>query len=293
MSERQFAVAIHGGAGVMPGRNYDRAKAHLESLIAECRTRLEGGASAIDLVEFAVTELEDSGLYVAGRGSGPNTAGYVELDASIMDGARRKAGAVSAVRDLVNPVRAARLVMEHTHHIMLAGRGAEGFCRGRELAFVEDPESYYRIPDGVDPAEMSATELRHGTVGAVAMDQDGALAAATSTGGLFGKLEGRIGDTPLIGSGTWADRKVAVSCTGIGEAFILAGGAQDIASRVRYLGEPLDEAVDALIRDVAGAGGDGGVVAVGANGEITMRFNSPGMKRAWASNSEPPKVAIF
>ena len=170
--------------------------------------------------------------------------------------------------------------MDETPHVMLAGRGAENFCRARDFEFIDDPSNYYVVPVGIDPEEMTKNELGHGTVGAVALDATGRLAAATSTGGVFGKLEGRVGDTPLIGSGSWADEHVAASCTGLGEYFILAGGAQDVASRVRYQGSDLQQATAGLIKDVARLGGDGGVIAVSREGDVAFAWNSDGMKRA-------------
>jgi isoaspartyl peptidase/L-asparaginase-like protein (Ntn-hydrolase superfamily) len=296
-----IALALHGGAGARAGRDYSASDAYLAALCARGEAMLKEGRPAVDVVEEMVADMEQSGHYVAGRGSAVNKAGYVELDASIMRGglpgedalARRRAGAIAAVAHLKAPIRAARLVMDETPHVMLAGRGAENFCRARGLDFVSEPARYYTTPIGVSPEEMLEDELAHGTVGAVALGQDGILAAATSTGGVFGKLEGRVGDTPLIGSGTWADEFVAASCTGLGEYFILAGGAQDVASRVRYQGADLGQATQGLIRDVGRQGGNGGVIAVSREGEISFAWNSDGMKRAGVGPDTPLFAASF
>ena len=263
---------------------------HLHELTAECESRLKAGASALDVVEHAVADMERSGLYVAGRGSAPNIAGYIELDASIMDGPTRNAGAVAAITGVVNPVSVARRVMEETPHVMLAGKGALAFAREQGLEEVADPDSYYVLPVGVYEDEIY--EQKHGTVGAVALDQSGGLAAATSTGGIFGKLEGRIGDTPLIGAGTWADDDIAISCTGMGEDIIRAGGVVTIAYMIKAGATPA-AAVDDMLAEVKRLGGDGGVIAVTRDSEIVMTYNSQGMKRAAVSSGKPVTVATF
>jgi len=289
----EYAIALHGGAGVQPGRDYSRAEAQLRHLAQAGADALNAGASALDVVETAVQALEAEGLCVAGRGSAPNTAGYVELDASIMDGAAMKAGGVAAVRDVVHPVSAARRVMDASDHVLLAGEGAMAFIQEQGLALVEDPDRYYRMPDGVEPADIQSPQAAaHGTVGAVALDRQGRLAAATSTGGTFGKRAGRVGDTPLIGPGTWADGEIAISATGVGEAFILAGGAGDMAARMRYGQVQAQAAAKAMLDGVAHHGGDGGVIAVTRSGEVIFSWNSQGMKRAAAGSRQPLFSAV-
>jgi len=287
---KNYALALHGGAGAVAGRDYAVTEKHLHALAKDCESWLAEGRSALDVVEHAVNELETCGLYVAGRGSAPNTAGHVELDASIMDGRSREAGAVAALRDFVSPVQVARGVMERTPHVMLAGHGALEFARANGFDEVSDPASYYILPIGVTSDDIQ--DIAHGTVGAVALDTGGGLAAATSTGGTFGKLHGRIGDTPLIGPGTWADDNIAISCTGTGEHIIRAGGAASIAFRYKS-GIALDDAVQEMLDEVRRLGGDAGVIAVTSHGEIAMPYNSQGMKRASVSTTTPLMVATF
>jgi len=285
-----YALALHGGAGAVAGKDYAETEKHLFGLASACRERLVRGAKALDVVEYAVNALETCGLYVAGRGSAPNSAGHVELDASIMDGATREAGAVAALQDFVSPINVARGVMEKTPHVMLAGTGAVAFARQAGYEEVSNPADYYTLPVGVTSDDIGG--IAHGTVGAVVLDESGGLAAATSTGGTFGKLHGRIGDTPLIGPGTWADDNIAVSCTGIGEHIIRAGGASSVAFRYKS-GIPLQDAVQELLDEVARLGGDAGIIAVTREGEIAMPYNSQGMKRASASSNTELTVATF
>lgn len=291
MTQARYAFALHGGAGAVAGRNYDVVEQHLQTLGHACEVLLVDGKSALDVVEYAVMELEKSGLYVAGRGSAPNTAGYVELDASIMFGPTREAGAVAAICNVESPIHVARGVMEKTPHVLLAGKGANAFARDHRYAEVSDPEAFFVVPVGVTRDEMLDSNA-HGTVGAVALDTSGALAAATSTGGTFGKLEGRVGDTPLIGPGTWADDHIAISCTGIGEHIIRAGGAVSIACAYKS-GIDLDKAVTDMLDEVARLGGDAGVIAVNRDLGIATLYNSDGMKRAWASSQNSLTVKTF
>jgi len=286
-----YAFALHGGAGAVAGRNYDTVEDHLKVLTLECETMLGGDRAALDVVEFAVMELESSGMYVAGRGSAPNSAGYVELDASIMHGPSREAGAVAALPGFENPIQIARGVMEKTPHVLLVGAGARAFAREHAFKEVENADDYYQLPIGVTEDDLTVGST-HGTVGAVARDQSGALAAATSTGGTFGKLEGRVGDTPLIGPGTWADDDIAISCSGTGEHIIRAGGAVSIACAFKA-GVLLDKAITDMLDEVRRLGGDAGIIAVTRELGIATLYNSDGMKRASVSSKQPLQVATF
>jgi len=285
-----YALIIHGGAGADPRLDYSQQEAHMSELISNGRDRLLSGQSAMETVVSLVKSMEASGLYVAGKGSAPNTNGVVELDASVMDGVGRKAGAVAAIRGVVYPVEAARRVMIDDHQVMLAGEGANAFALSQGLELVDDPTTYYcdHLKHG-----SSGIDAAHGTVGAVALDTSGNLAAATSTGGTFNKKAGRVGDTPLIGAGTWADDSVAVSCTGLGEAFIRTSAAHDVAARMRYGGLSLREAAAATLAEVKRLGGDGGLIAIDRRGNIAMPYNSKGMKRAAVSDRTAPVVRVF
>lgn len=297
-------VAIHGGAGVAAGHDYAEPAAFMAEILARAGEQLRAGASALDLVVDLVAAMEESGLFTAGKGSSPNRAGEVELDASLMTGHDRGAGAVAAVRDVVNPVRLARAVLERTAHVMLAGRGAEAFAEREGFARVADARAYYRaavartrrhtsaVASGAD-ATGGGEPRTHGTVGAVALDRLARLAAATSTGGTLDKLAGRVGDTALIGAATWADERVAVSCTGHGEYFIRAAVAHDVAARMAYRGDALEVAARAAIDSVCALGGDGGLIAVDRDGNVAMPFNSGGMKRGVVRLHGAPEVAVY
>lgn len=273
MTNKCLSLVVHGGAGAMAGRDYSAEVRHMRGLVEAGRDRLRAGASALDVATETVEALEASGLYVAGRGASPNSAGRFELDASLMVGTTRRAGAVAALQGFASPIRAARAVMEKTDHVMLAGEGAAAFAAGEGLARVS--------PDWFTPARSSGAQ-RHttGTVGCVALDETGAIAAATSTGGTHGKLFGRVGDSPIVGAGVWADARVGVSCTGLGECFLRAAAAAQLAFRLQFGGQDLATAAAAALADVKALGGDGGLIALTASGEIVMPYNSQGMKRA-------------
>ena len=285
-------IAIHGGAGVLradkPGA---RHRAVLKEALEAGYELLVDGKAALDAVAAAVVVLEDSPLFNAGRGSSFNSAGEIEMDASIMDGATLRAGAVAAVRRVRNPILAARAVMEASQHVLLAGSGAERFARKQGLQMA--PISYFRTARRLAALKKSLKNY-HGTVGAVALDADGNLAAATSTGGYTGKLPGRVGDSPLIGAGTYADnRACAVSGTGLGEAFIRAAVAYDVSARLRYMNISVAAAARAALKNVASLGGDGGLIAVDRRGNVAMPFNSQGMFRACIDRRGQRSVAVF
>jgi beta-aspartyl-peptidase (threonine type) len=292
MSEARWRLVIHGGAGSMrPGRldpeQEKSARAGLESALAAGAAILEKREAALDAVEAAVRVLEEDVCFNAGRGSVLTASGCIELDAAIMDGRDRRAGAVSGLRTTRAPISLARELLGRGPHVFLSGHGADDFARGHGFEQVEN--SWFEIPerrrqldemlgeDGFDD------EVKYGTVGAVAVDVDGHIAVATSTGGLTGKRWGRVGDSPLIGAGTYADdRSAAVSATGSGEYFIRAVAAHQLAERVRLGGQSLQEALDAVLNDVSSLGGKGGLIAVAPDGEAAWGFTTPAMYRGMA-----------
>ena len=286
-----IALALHGGAGARPGRDYSAEIAHMNETATKARLALRAGKRALDVVTDVVVALEDSGLYVAGKGASPNLGGAYELDASIMVGHDRKAGAVAALQGFANPILVARTVMEQTPHVMLAGQGAADFARAQGFEPLHDEAGYFTRAARQD-ANYTPGVLSHGTVGCVCLDSHGDLAAATSTAGVFGKLPGRVGDTPIIGAGTWADRTAAVSCTGLGEFFLRAHVAAQAAFR-HAAGESLGEATAAALQQVVDLGGDGGLISVNAQGEVCVPFRSQGMKRAWFSGESEIVSAAF
>ncbi len=287
-------IAIHGGAGVMRTITREQQRAYIAGL--ECALEagyrvLEAGGASLDAVTAAVVALEDDPLFNAGRGAVYNAARKHELDAAIMDGATLNAGAVAAVSRIENPILAARAVMQESPHVLLAARGAEQFAKQHGIALV--PTSYF------DTAERLAALRRglkrhHGTVGAVALDRRGNLAAATSTGGYTGKLPGRIGDSPIIGAGTYADNaSCAVSGTGWGEAYIRLALAHEVCARMRLRGESIERAAASALRGIKRLGGTGGLIALDRRGNIAMPFNSQGMLRACVHGDGSRYVRIF
>lgn len=288
MSANPIALAVHGGAGKYDLKDQSEQVENLVEIMHVGKTMLESEACSLDVAEELAVLLENSGLYVAGKGTGPNSAGEYELDASIMDGSTRNIGAVAAMKGYKNPIRVARKVLENTPHVMLAGRGAENFASAQNCTQVINPLDYYivqgitRLPEDLDT----------GTIGVVVRDSQGHLAAATSTGGLLGKMQGRVGDSPLPGAGVWADARVAVSCTGQGEYFIKAAIAADISARMRYGDYSLSDAAQGAIDDMGVQGGYGGVIALGTSGIPVFPFNSQGMRRGWIDGRGKIQVTV-
>jgi L-asparaginase / beta-aspartyl-peptidase len=285
-----YVLAVHGGAGTIrrDGPVLSRVSAYHQGLrdaLAAGRDILAAGGCSLDAVTRAVAALEDDPLFNAGRGSVFTAAGTQEMDASVMDGRDRRAGAVAGIIGPQNPILAARAVMEHSHHVLLIGEGALAFCREQRVVFAQS--DYFRSEERRRELQEALAAGRHdagqcGTVGAVARDGDGNLAAATSTGGMTGKTPGRVGDSPIIGAGTYADNATcAVSATGHGEFFIRYGAAFEIAARLRHANQSLDQAACAVVEAVAAVGGRGGVVAVDRTGALALPFNTEGMYRGY------------
>lgn len=291
-------LLIHGGAGNFKesdlGPDQQRVyEKYLRVALEEGYKILNEGGSALDAVEASVKLMEDAPVFNAGKGSVLNKEGHVEMDASIMYGKDFKAGAVAVVRHVKNPIAAARMVMEKSNHVLLAGNGADDFARSIGMEMKD--EGYFITPSSLEqwkktkePASMPKEMNKHGTVGAVALDQNGNLAAATSTGGVLNKLPGRVGDSPIIGGGTYADNNTcAVSATGHGEYFIRLTVARSIAALMEYKKISLEQAVNEVIhRRLQQLGGTGGVIAVDKNGNFIISHNTTGMFRAWKTEKE-------
>lgn len=301
----RWSLAIHGGAGVIDRKTMtpDKERAYRAGLDAALKAGsavLDRGGTAIDAVEAAIKVLEDDPLFNAGRGAVFTAEGRNELDAAVMDGATLKAGAVAGVTRTRHPVSLARAVMERSPHVMLSGAGADAFSKEQGLEQV-DP-SWFRTEQrwqqllawrARNRAAIDPTHL-FGTVGAVALDAKGNLAAATSTGGMTGKRWGRIGDSPVIGAGTYAKNgQCAVSATGSGEYFIRESAARQVCDRVAWAGQNLAQAADATIQAVGAIGGDGGLIAMGPDGRPAFALNDLGMYRGRVSADTPPQTAIF
>jgi beta-aspartyl-peptidase (threonine type) len=311
-----FAIAIHGGAGTILRieMSPEKEKAYLDGLRESLRAGhdvLRGGGLALDAVQAAVLSMEENPLFNAGKGAVFTHEGTHEQDACIMDGVTRNVGAIAAVRRIRNPILLARLVMDKSQHVLLCGEGAERFAVANGMTLVDDPKYFWtehrwnQLQKALAQEQREArahTRLDHsddqdkiGTVGAVAVDQKGNLAAATSTGGMTNKRHGRIGDTPIVGAGTYADNNTcAVSATGVGE-FIMRGVlAYDIAALMEYKGMSLEDAANLVVMEkLTSLGGSGGIVAIDRDGHIAMPFNSEGMYRGFMSADGTLETAIF
>lgn len=314
-----IALAIHGGAGTILKKNMTEEKeARYRQKLSEAAKAgygvLEAGGASLDAVAAAIRILEDSPLFNAGKGAVYTYDGTHTLDASLMDGNTRNTGAVAGVMHIKNPIELARLVMDKSPHVLLAGQGAEEFALTQGMALVPNhsfatPHRYQALlkakaklnqqmglgKDYQAAVHTLPLQYRYGTVGAVALDKAGNLAAGTSTGGMTAKRFGRIGDSPIVGAGTWADNQsCAVSATGHGEFFIRYQVAADICARVKYQQQSVQGAADTVIHQVlAPVGGTGGVVSVDSEGQIAISFNTQGMYRASISSTEPLKTGIY
>ena len=297
-----FVLVIHGGAGTilkanMTDKQEQQIKAKMQEALNVGAEILKNGGSSLDAVTETICVLEDSPLFNAGKGAVFTAEGVNEMDASIMDGRDLNAGAVAGVRSIKNPIRAARAVMEDSPHVLLFGAGADTFALHEGLDIVHPSyfftqrrwDSYQKVKAKKEQGE------KHGTVGAVALDKHGNLAAATSTGGMTYKMKGRIGDSPIIGAGTYADNNTcAVSCTGHGEYFIRYAVAYDISALMKYKGLTLHQAADEVImKKLKQAGGEGGIIAVDKDGNTSMTFNTSGMFRGKITKGEKPEVFVF
>ena len=305
-STGNYTLVIHGGAGNITPANLppDKAaqfEAKLTEVLRHGDSILKAGGTSLDAVEACVRMMEDCPLFNAGKGAVFNAEGKNEMDAAIMDGKSGKAGTVAGVTTIRNPISAARAVMEKTDHVLLSGKGAETFAAEKGLVIVSPDyfftqsrwNSYLKAKANAD--SLTAMDKKHGTVGCVALDKYGNLAAATSTGGMTLKKYGRIGDTPIIGAGTYADNNTcAISATGHGEFFIRNVVAYDISALMKYKGLSLKDAANEVIMvKLKKQGGDGGIIAVDKNGNFAMPFNTPGMFRGFIKAGGEMKVAMF
>ena len=295
-TQSNFAIAIHGGAGTITRENMTAEKElayrfKLAEALNTGYTILKNGGTSLDAVEVTIRVMEDSELFNAGKGAVFTNAGTNELDASIMDGSNLMAGAVAGVKTVKNPISAARKVMEETWHVMLSGDGADKFAQEQNLEVV-DPIYFYtqRRWDSLKKTQAK----KHGTVGCVALDKHGNLAAGTSTGGLTNKQWGRVGDSPIIGAGTYANNQTcAVSGTGQGEYFIRGNVAYDISAMMEYENTTVGEAAQQVIGKLSELGAEGGVIAMDSYGNISMPFNTAGMYRGFRKDGSPAKIFIY
>jgi beta-aspartyl-peptidase (threonine type) len=291
-AQQVFAVAVHGGEFSEKIANPARLTV-MKGALEKARTDLGKGARAVDVVEDIVRSFEDSGAFNTGRGAIANAAGQVETDAAIMDGDGLRAGAVASMTHIKNPVVAARLVMDANRHVLMVGDRGQAYVE--KLGAVTVPDSYFANTNHVTRKQKEMPKPEHGTVGAVALDRCGHLAAATSTGGFDAKSPGRVGDSPLVGDGVYAaDGVAAFSATGYGEFFIRFNVSKDAADRIRYARQPIGSAMHAVLFDVLKPlKAEGGMVGIDANGNVAMQFNALGMFRGYATDREAPVVAVY
>ncbi len=303
-SPAPWTLMVHGGSGriergTLTAAADAAARDALSRALDAGTTVLAAGGAALEAVEAAIRVLEDDPSFNAGRGAALGHDGRIELDAAIMDGRDRRAGAVAGVTRTRSPVTLARTVMERSPHVLLAGAGADAFAAHHGLEQVEPdwfeiPERRAQLETMLADGDGFDVDMKFGTVGAVACDTAGHVAAATSTGGVTGKRWGRVGDSPLIGAGTWADdRGCALSATGSGEFFIRAAAGHAVDARVRMLGEDVGTAADAVLAEIRQLGGTGGVIVAAPDGSTAWRFTTPGMYRATASSTGDRVVAIY
>lgn len=291
-SQGKYTIVVHGGyVGEAHPDWPDAAVRELtRQIVARGRERLAAGVPALDVVVESIVTFENSGQTDSGKGSFENSAGFVETDASLMLGSTGRSGAVAAMQRLKNPILAARLVMDKTPHVLFVGAAGEQTLIGLGAEVIDDPKTYYKPV--VEPE--STKHQGHGTVGAVAMDRCGVLAAGTSTGGTYGKMPGRVGDSPIVGASTFASEQVALSATGAGEFFIKRGATRDIAARVAYLHMPLQKAADVVVKDLIGKEDHsrGAVIAISSEGAIAFSSTGYGLLHGYATEKLPPTVAV-
>ena len=314
--EKKFAIVIHGGAGTIKKVNMtdEQEKAYRQKLQEALNTGyaiLEKGGSSLEAVQRTINVMEDSPLFNAGKGAVFNSKGKNELDASIMDGKTLNSGAVAGVSHLKNPINAARMVMDSTRHVLLSGKGAENFAKQQGLIFVGDDYFYTekrhqqllkaQEKEGILPHKLNKVSNnsiidshKYGTVGAVALDKNGNIAAATSTGGLTNKKYGRIGDSPIIGAGTYANNATCgVSCTGTGEYFIRTLAAHEASSLMQYSGACLQDAFETVIMQIDDLGGDGGMIGLDCHANVAWYFNTEGMYRGFKKSSGENVIQFY
>jgi len=301
---RNYALVIHGGAGVMDKKNMTAEMQNeyttvLNQVLHVGDSVLANGGTCLDAIEKTIMIMEDSPLFNAGKGAVFTHDGIVELDASVMEGQTLKAGAIAGVRDIKNPIMVARAVMEKSEHVLLTGSGASQFAK--EQGFIPVENSYFHtekrlksLQELLKKERKTTTKDKHGTVGCVALDSYGNIAAGTSTGGMNNKKYGRVGDSPIIGAGTYANNETgAFSCTGHGEYYIRLGFSRDISALIEYKKLSVAQACQEEIRKLTQLGGTGGVIGIDRKGNIAMEFNTSGMFRGYVKSNGEKEVAIF